>query len=113
MVGRSEEREQLSRILGGRSDESLALVIGDAGVGKSRLVWESTCTSEAAGVTVITGACLPLTESLPLLPVTEALRELCRRDEGRLFSASIARAGVRRSRGRGPASRAGPGNDED
>ncbi len=92
MVGRSEEREQLSRILGGRSDERLALVIGDAGVGKSRLVWESACASEAAGVAVITGACLPLTESLPLLPVTEALRELCRRDEGRLFSASIARA---------------------
>ena len=82
----------MSRIFGGCASERLALVIGDAGVGKSRLVWESTAASEAAGVTVITGACLPLTESLPLLPITEALRGLSRRGGGRVFSESMARA---------------------
>ena len=92
IVGRSEERDRLSSVLDGRSSERLILVIGDAGIGKSRLMWESTTASQAAGVTVITGACLPLTESLPLLPITEALRELSRHDGGRVFSESLDRA---------------------
>jgi DNA-binding CsgD family transcriptional regulator len=91
IVGRSEEVDRLSRVLDGRSRERLALVLGDAGIGKTRLVRECAAASEAAGVTVVTGGCLPLTEAMPLLPITEALRELSRRGGGRLFSESIAR----------------------
>ena len=68
MVGRSKELRQVSRVLSGAGRERVALVIGDAGIGKSRLVREVAVGGETGGRTVITGACLPLSESLPLLP---------------------------------------------
>ena len=52
------------------------MVVGEAGVGKTRLVQEAVRRVREAGVMVLAGGCLPLSESLPLLPVAEALRGL-------------------------------------
>jgi DNA-binding CsgD family transcriptional regulator len=52
------------------------VVVGEAGVGKTRLLTEAVRQARSAGVTVLVGFCLPLTDSVPFLPVTEALRAL-------------------------------------
>lgn len=53
------------------------LVVGEAGVGKTRLVGEVIRRAEMAWVSA---GCVPLAEQLPLLPVPEALAELARLD---------------------------------
>ena len=66
-VGREGE---LSRLLGAmRESVRLALVVGDAGVGKTRLVGEALRRAAAAGMVTVRGECLPLAGTLPLLPV--------------------------------------------
>ena len=57
----------------------VALIAGEAGIGKSRLVAELAGTVERAGGRVMVGACLDLADGgLPLLPLAEALRGLAR-----------------------------------
>jgi len=56
----------------------MVLVVGDAGVGKTRFVAEGMARAAAEGMSSVSGACLPLAEKLPLLPVAEALGELAR-----------------------------------
>ena len=46
----------------------------------------------AAGMVMVRGECLPLAETLPLLPVAAALGELARLDGGRLMAAGLAAA---------------------
>jgi DNA-binding CsgD family transcriptional regulator len=78
LVGRSDDLIRLAKVLGGRSAERTALIVGDAGIGKSRLLSEAAQEFAGAGGTVLQGSCLPLTEALPLLPIVEALRGLTR-----------------------------------
>ena len=55
----------------------MALVGGEAGVGKTRLVEQLAATASEQGVRVLRGGCVPLgEEGLPFAPVTEALRGL-------------------------------------
>src|SRR5205823_1657564 len=54
---------------------------GDAGVGKTRFVAEGLRLA-GDGLLSAWGACLPLAEKLPLLPVAEALDALSRLDGG-------------------------------
>ena len=70
-VGRERE---LSRLLGALSGHArMVLVVGDAGVGKTRFAAEGMARAAAAGVVMVRGECLPLAGSLPLLPVAQAL----------------------------------------
>jgi hypothetical protein len=77
-VGRSAELIGLSDIL----DEAvagrprLALVVGDAGIGKSRLIAE---VAGGSSLRVLTGQCLAVPGGgLPYAPLTGALRQLAR-----------------------------------
>ena len=75
-VGREVE---LSRMLGALAGGArLMLVVGDGGVGKTRLVMEGMARGRAVGTVLVQGECLPLAETLPLLPVAGALGELAR-----------------------------------
>jgi DNA-binding NarL/FixJ family response regulator len=76
MVGRDDELGRLLTLLDdaetGRS--VVALVSGDAGVGKSRLVSEVTRLAAGRGFTVLSGQCAELGDSVPYLPLADALR---------------------------------------
>ena len=67
----------------------LLLVVGDAGVGKTRFAAEGMARAAAAGMVVVRGECLPLAGTLPLLPVAAALGELGRLEGGRLLEAAL------------------------
>ena len=82
-TGREREVSELRAALGGGS--RLVLVAGDAGVGKTRFVTEGL-----RGTLSVWGACLPLTEKLPFLPVAEALDALSRLDDGALLAGALA-----------------------
>ena len=86
-VGREGELSRLLGALGG--DARLVLVVGDAGVGKTRFVTEGIVRAEAAGLVMVRGECLPLSGTLPLLPVADALGELGGRDGGGLLAAAL------------------------
>jgi predicted ATPase len=66
-VGRERELSRLRAALGG--DTRMVLVVGDAGVGKTRFTGEGMRRAAAGGVVSVWGGCLPLAEKLPLLPV--------------------------------------------
>ena len=60
-------------------ETSFALIGGEAGVGKSRLVTETAARLRDRGWTVLEGGAVPLgDDGLPFGPITEALRELVR-----------------------------------
>jgi class 3 adenylate cyclase/tetratricopeptide (TPR) repeat protein len=75
-VGRARElavvREAWERVQAERRCE-LVTIIGDAGVGKSRLVAEVLATVEA---TVVRGRCLPYGEGITYWPVVDVLKQL-------------------------------------
>jgi class 3 adenylate cyclase len=75
-VGREHElalvREALERVRAGQCCE-LVTVVGEAGVGKSRLVAEALVSVEA---TVARGRCLPYGEGITYWPVVEVLKQL-------------------------------------
>ncbi len=76
MVGRDDELGRLLTLLddaaAGRA--VVALVSGDAGVGKSRLVAEASRLAAAREFTVLSGQCAELGDSVPYLPLADALR---------------------------------------
>ena len=74
-------------VLGG--DARLLLVVGDAGVGKTRLVAEGLRLAAVDGLTAVSGGCLPLAQKLPLLPVADALGELGRLEDGKVLEAAL------------------------
>ncbi|TWD73026.1 putative ATPase [Kribbella amoyensis] len=71
LVGRHSELELLQATV--RDTPSLALVEGEAGVGKSRLVRE--LTSRLTEVRTLVGQCEQLQEPLPLSPLLDAFRQ--------------------------------------
>jgi DNA-binding CsgD family transcriptional regulator len=77
LVGRDGE---LTRLLGLLDDARAgrpthALVSGDAGVGKTRLVSELAARAAERGFLVLSGRCAELGDSIPYLPLADALRE--------------------------------------
>ena len=79
IVGRRDQvtrlGEALAVALGGRA--TVALVRGEAGVGKSRLIDEFVAALPARGATVLTGGCLDLSAGdLPFVPLRAAFRHL-------------------------------------
>src|SRR4051794_15800994 len=86
IAGRVSELVVLRRHL--ESGSGLLLVAGEAGIGKTRLV--EAAASQATDVFVASGACLPLSEQVPLLPITDALRDLFEADGGQGFKEALA-----------------------
>ena len=76
LVGRDREFARLLTMLGDAASRQavVALISGDAGVGKTRLVTEVTRRATAEGFTVLSGHCAELGESVPYLPLADALR---------------------------------------
>src|SRR5690349_11869655 len=80
-VGRREEIESLAALLRRAADgePGFAIVAGEAGVGKTRLVTELAGQAADSGFTVLAGHCVELgAEGLPLAPLIDALRTLAR-----------------------------------
>jgi DNA-binding CsgD family transcriptional regulator len=77
-VGRQPELGAVCRVLTGVGPERAAVVTGEAGIGKSRLLAEATLAARKQGVVVLVGHCLPLARGIPLLPFGEALRGLAK-----------------------------------
>ena len=104
-VGREDE---LSRLLAALANQTrMVLVVGDAGVGKTRLAGEAVARAAVTGMVTVRGECLPLGDSLPLLPVAAALDDLARLDGGGLLEAALGgRPGVRAGGGRAAAAQA-------
>ncbi|SDL02328.1 regulatory protein, luxR family [Nonomuraea maritima] len=73
LVGRRTELAVLRAVVGSRP--SLALVEGEAGIGKSRLVAELLATPDLAGTRRLVGQCEQLQEPLPLSPLLDAFRQ--------------------------------------
>ena len=74
LAARAEELELLGRVVG--CPPAVAMVEGEAGVGKTRLVQELSAGLVAGGRRVLTGNCHPMPEPFPLGPVVEAVRAL-------------------------------------
>ncbi|GAA1339702.1 helix-turn-helix transcriptional regulator [Saccharothrix algeriensis] len=72
LVGRGDELAVLLRVVS--TQPSVALVEGEAGIGKSRLVRELLGRPEVAPLRVLTGFCQPLREPFPYGAVLDALR---------------------------------------
>jgi hypothetical protein len=78
-VGRTQELARLRQLLARAANGQplVALVGGEAGVGKTRLVEQLAATARGQGVRVLGGGCVPLgEEGLPFAPLVEALRGL-------------------------------------
>jgi DNA-binding CsgD family transcriptional regulator/tetratricopeptide (TPR) repeat protein len=86
-VGRGRELDRLQDALAG--DVRLLLVVGDAGMGKTRFAGEGMRRAVGGGAIALWGGCLPLAEKLPLLPVAQALGELSRLAGGRLLETAL------------------------
>jgi DNA-binding CsgD family transcriptional regulator len=75
LIGRAEELAALTGALDRAAAGAAAvmLVSGDAGVGKSHLVGALTRIARDRGCTVLVGQCAELGESMPYLPLADAL----------------------------------------
>ena len=74
-VGREREWEQLAHALerAGAGHGQAVAIVGEAGVGKSRLVWEFTRSHRAHGWLVLEGGSVSYGRATPYLPVIELL----------------------------------------
>lgn len=80
-IGRREELTSLATKMAQAQarEPAFALIGGEAGVGKTRLVRELAGRAAGAGFLVLTGQCVELgAEGLPLAPLVDALRTLTR-----------------------------------
>jgi DNA-binding CsgD family transcriptional regulator len=80
-VGRRAEIASLTALFEHAADgePGFAIVAGEAGVGKTRLVTELARQASDSGFTVLAGHCVELgAEGLPLAPLIDALRTLAR-----------------------------------
>src|ERR1700759_1140726 len=76
LVGRDGEFARMRTLLNDAASRQavVALISGDAGVGKTRLVTEGVRQATAEGSPVLPGPCAELGESAPYLPLADALR---------------------------------------
>jgi DNA-binding CsgD family transcriptional regulator/tetratricopeptide (TPR) repeat protein len=72
MVGRGAELQRLTRLVGARPDPAVALIAGEAGIGKTRLVKELVA-GVPVGTVVLAGQADPGGESRPLELFLDAL----------------------------------------
>jgi DNA-binding CsgD family transcriptional regulator/tetratricopeptide (TPR) repeat protein len=70
LVGRSRERRLLNDRVAEVTDRSSALlVVGEAGIGKTRLVEQAAAEAAESGVRLLRGACSPLSGDVPYAPL--------------------------------------------
>lgn len=74
LVGRQEELAALADVVA--HPPAVAVVEGEAGIGKTRLVSELRTRPEVEGRCVVAGACRRMVDPFPLGPVVEAVRQL-------------------------------------
>jgi class 3 adenylate cyclase/tetratricopeptide (TPR) repeat protein len=94
-VGRDAEIEALRRSLerAGSSHGQVVAVVGEAGVGKSRLHWEFTRSPHADGWLVLRGRAVSYGRGTPYLPIIELLKTylgIQERDDPREIRARVA-----------------------
>jgi DNA-binding CsgD family transcriptional regulator/tetratricopeptide (TPR) repeat protein len=90
LAGRVAELRAVSDLLSGEGEPAAMLIVGEAGVGKSRLVAAAADAITEVGVVVATGWCLPTSEGVPFLPLTDVLSTLEKVDGGRLLNDALA-----------------------
>ncbi len=75
-VGRHEEMERLEAALDRTRNESSQIIgiVGEGGVGKSRLCYEFTERCQAREIPVVSGHCVAHGKMIPFLPVLQILR---------------------------------------
>lgn len=91
IIGRTPEFAALALLVeqarGGQSH--IALIAGDAGIGKSRLVSELKSFSEAQGFLIIQGVCFPTDITYPYAPLLDLLRSLVTSDSQMGLSGAV------------------------
>ncbi len=94
-VGRERELEQVAQALerAAAGHGQTVAVVGEAGVGKSRLVWEFTRSHRTHGWLVLESGSVSYGKATPYLPVIELLKAYCRiqeRDDPRAIRERVA-----------------------
>ena len=94
-VGRDRELEQLGQALerAGAGHGQVVTVVGEAGVGKSRLAWEFTRSHHTHGWLVLESGSVSYGKATPYLPVVELLKAYCgiqERDDPRAIRERVA-----------------------
>ncbi len=76
LVGRTAELGRMRQLLAdAESGQSVVILVsGDAGVGKTRLLTELAAEAAGRGFTVLSGRCAELADTVPYLPLADALR---------------------------------------
>jgi class 3 adenylate cyclase/tetratricopeptide (TPR) repeat protein len=94
-VGRDGELKQLAQALerAAAGYGQAVAIVGEAGVGKSRLVWEFTRSHHTHGWLVLDSGSVSYGKATPYLPVIELLKAYCRiqeRDDARAIRERVA-----------------------
>jgi class 3 adenylate cyclase/tetratricopeptide (TPR) repeat protein len=94
-VGRDREMEQLAQALerAASGHGQVVAVVGEAGVGKSRFLWEFTRSHHTHGWLVLESGAVSYGKATPYLPVIELLKAYCRiqeRDDPRAIRERVA-----------------------
>src|SRR5262245_10349453 len=94
-VGRSEERATLRRLVerAMAGSGSVALIAGEAGLGKTRLVDEIALEARARGMFVVRGQCHDMEGAPPYLPFVEAIEYGLTVSARDVFRAAMGEAG--------------------
>ena len=90
IAGRASELATVRRHLTAGAP-GLLLVTGEAGIGKTRLVG-AACAAAAGRVFMASGACLPLSTAVPLLPIATILRATYDVDRGQWLKDALTDA---------------------
>jgi DNA-binding CsgD family transcriptional regulator len=92
LVGRNAELDVLIGLLGAAAagQSVVALVSGDGGIGKTRLVAELAATAGGRGFTVLSGRCAELAGAIPYLPLADALRNAAAGPSGGELAEAVA-----------------------
>ncbi|MEM2899746.1 MAG: ATP-binding protein [Thermoplasmata archaeon] len=94
IMGREAEMKKLLSALDAafRSEGSLILIEGEAGIGKSRIIAELAKHAKAKGANFYSGKCLYSEGSDPYLPFIDALRNTAEQEKG--YSSQLAIFGI-------------------